>query len=277
MTEKNQPELSKLCVHSITTKPWSLTESVEKFQAAGVAGISVWQDAAKAIGLKEAKTLLANSDLDVVSYVRGGFFPHANLEHRQKAIDNNKQLIDEAAEIGAPLLVLVCGAEPKQLLSESRKQIQEGIEAILPYAESNNIKLGIEPLHPMYADTRSAIVNMAQANDMAEKIAHDLVGVVIDVYHLWWDDQLESEIQRCGKHDNIFAFHTCDWNVPTTDMLRDRGLMGEGAIPARQIREWVEAAGFNGCIEVEIFSNHFWSKDQDEYLMQIIEAYKNYA
>lgn len=276
MTDK-QPELNKLCVHSITTKPWSLTESVEKFQAAGVSGISVWQDAAEAIGLKEAKKLLADSDLDVVSYVRGGFFPHASLDDRQTAIDNNKQLIDEAAEIGAPLLVLVCGAEPKQLLTESRKQIQEGIEAIIPYAESRNIKLGIEPLHPMYADTRSAIVNMAQANEVAEKIDHDLVGVVIDVYHLWWDDQLESEINRCGKKDNIFAFHTCDWNVPTENMLTDRGLMGAGAIPTRQIRQWVEAAGFNGYIEVEIFSDHFWSQDQDNYLASIIEAYKQFA
>jgi sugar phosphate isomerase/epimerase len=277
MTKKHQLDLSKLCIHSITTKPWSLAESVEKFQAAGVAGISVWQDAAEAIGLKEAKKLLTDSDLEIISYVRGGFFPHTTLKDRQRAIDHNKQLIDEAAEIGAPLLVLVCGAEPQQLLSESRKQIREGIEAIIPYAEANNIKLGIEPLHPMYADTRSAIVNMAQANDTAEQIDHDLIGVVIDVYHLWWDDQLESEIKRCGKHNNIFAFHTCDWKVPTEDMLTDRGLMGEGAIPTRQIRQWVEAAGFNGFIEVEIFSNHFWSLNQNIYLNQIIEAYKNYA
>ena len=270
-------DIDKLCIHSITTKPWSLRDSVQKFQEAGVRGISVWQDAAEAIGIAEAGQLLASSGLDVVSYVRGGFFAHTSEAERLKAIDHNKQLIDEAAILGAPLLVLVCGGDPEQQLSVSRDQIQSGIEALIPHAQAQGVKLGIEPLHPMYADTRSAIVNMAQANTMAEAISDEIVGVVIDVYHLWWDDQLEAEIKRCGKHENIFAFHTCDWLVPTTDMLNDRGLMGAGCIPTKQIRQWVEDAGFNGYIEVEIFSTAYWALDQDEFLKQIIEAYKTYA
>jgi len=277
MTGKHQPELRKLCLHTITTKPWSLRECIQKFQAAGAGGISIWQDAAEDVGMKETKRILADSDLEIVSYVRGGFFPKESRGARLKAIDNNKKLIDEAAEIGAPLLVLVCGADPQQPLSVSRDQILQGIEALIPHAKSNNVKLGVEPLHPMYADTRSAIVNMSQANEIVEKIDHDSIGVVIDLYHLWWDDQLESEIKRCGQKNKIFAFHTCDWKVPTNDMLHDRGLMGEGAIPTRQIRQWVEEAGFDGFIEVEIFSSEYWSLDQDIYLSKIIEAYKNYA
>ena len=269
--------LSKLCIHSITTKPWPLDVALDKYAAAGIGGISIWQDAAQNIGLEETAKLLRASPIEVISYVRGGFFPHSSLVARQKALDDNKLMIDEAAKIGAPILVLVCGAEPQQSLAESRKQIQAGIEAVVPYAQDRGVRLAIEPLHPMYADTRSAINTLGQANDLAEAIDDAQVGIAVDVYHLWWDDQLEAEIKRCGAQDHLFAFHICDWKVPTNDMLLDRGLMGDGCIEVPLIRSWVEAAGFDGFNEVEIFSNDYWAMDQDTFLQKIIEAYQKHS
>jgi len=221
--------------------------------------------------------MLDDHGLSLVSYCRGGFFPSTDAKKRQEAIEDNKKMIEEAAIIGAPMIVLVVGADPGQSLETSRKQIREGIEAVLPTAEAHNVKLAIEPLHPMYADTRSAVNTLGQANDMAEIIDSSLVGVAVDVYHLWWDPLLHSEIMRCGRNENLFAFHICDWNVPTTDMLLDRGLMGEGCIPVQEIRGWAEEAGFNGFNEVEIFSNKFWSGDQDEFLEKIIHAYRHHS
>ena len=273
----NQPDLNKLCLHTITTKPWSLEEAIDKYSAAGVNGISVWEDAIKPMGAQKAGEMLAQSDLEVVSYVRGGFFPHLEASNRQKAIDHNLKLLDEAAAINAPSLVLVVGAEPGQSLEESRNQIQAGIETLIPRAEANNVKLSIEPLHPMYADTRSAVNTLQSANDMAEAIDSEWVGVAVDIYHLWWEPGLKREIKRCGENGNLFAFHICDWKVPTEHMLLDRGLMGEGCIPVKQIRNWVEEAGFSGFNEVEIFSNHYWQMDQDDFLQKIIEAYQNHS
>lgn len=175
------------------------------------------------------------------------------------------------------MIVLVCGADPSQPLEDSRKQIHDGIAAIIPEAKAAGVKLAIEPLHPMYADTRSAINTLAQANDLAESLDTPWVGVAVDVYHLWWDPSLENEIKRCGKNNNLLAFHICDWKSPTTDMLNDRGLMGEGCIPLRKIRSWVEDAGFKGFIEVEIFSNEYWKQDQSEFLKRIVKAYQDYA
>lgn len=266
-------DTQRLCIHTITTKPWSLDVALDKYAAAGVGGISVWQDAARSVGMPRARQLLEGSALDVVSYVRGGFFPHRSAAARRQALDNNRRTIDEAAQIGAPLLVLVCGAEPAQDLDESRRQIRGGIESLIDHAADRGVQLAIEPLHPMYADTRSAINTLGQANDVAEAIGHPAVGVAVDVYHLWWDDRLEREIARCGRHGNLLAFHICDWNVPTTDLLNDRGLMGEGCIDLRRIRRWVEAAGFTGYHEVEIFSERWWSADQDKFLENIKEAY----
>ena len=266
-----------LCLHTITTKPWSLEEALDHYAQKAIGGISVWQNAIEGMGAQKAGELIRQYPIRVVSYVRGGFFPGTTEKKRREAIDHNKRMLDEAAAIGAPLLVLVCGAEPQQSLELSRQQIREGIEAILPHAQSVGVKLGIEPLHPMYADTRSAINNMKQANDLVEKIGSKEVGVVVDVYHLWWDEALEAEIGRCGNMEALFAFHVCDWKVPTADMLLDRGLMGEGCIDIPAIRSWVENAGFNGFIEVEIFSNKYWEMDQEAFLDKIVEAYLKYV
>lgn len=277
MSAKPITDLSRLCIHTITTKPWKIEEAAEKFASAGVRGITVWRDALEGRDVKTTGQRLREHGLEIVSLCRGGFFPSVDAAKRKAAIDDNRKAIDEAFALGAGMVVLVCGAEPRQPLHDSRAQIREGIEAVLPHAMDARVKLAIEPLHPMYADTRSAINTLGQANDMAEAIGSQWVGVAVDVYHLWWDPALEEEIARCGRNNNLFAFHICDWNVPTTDMLNDRGLMGEGCIPVKKIRGWVEDAGFDGFNEVEIFSNKFWSGDQSVFLDKIIHAYKEHS
>jgi len=270
-------DLSRLCVHTITTKPWAIEQAAEHYAAAGVKGITVWRQALEGREPSAVGEMLRGHDLEVVSLCRGGFFPYRDEVERTRAIDDNLKAIDEAEALGAPLIVLVCGAQPGLPLDEARKQIQAGIEEILPRVIEAGVKLAIEPLHPMYADCRSAVNTMGQANDMAEAIGSDHVGVAVDVYHLWWDPELEKEIHRCARSDSLLAFHVCDWKTPTVDLLNDRGLMGEGCIPIREIRSWVEAAGFRGFNEVEIFSNRYWARDQSEFLQQIAGAYRTHV
>jgi sugar phosphate isomerase/epimerase len=266
-------DLSRLCIHTITTKPWSINEAVQKYSQADIGGITIWRDVFEQHKPQEVGQLLQHSGLTAVSLCRGGFFPYTGSAGRQQAIDDTKSAIDEAATIGAPVLVIVVGAEPNQLLEQSREQIMEGLAAVLSHAEASGIRLAIEPLHPMYADDRSAVNTLKQANDICEHFQSDWIGVAIDVYHVWWDPALREEIDRCGRNDCIFAFHICDWKTPTTDLLLDRGMMGEGCIPIRQIREWVEVAGFAGFNEVEIFSKQYWESDQDQFLEKIMQAY----
>lgn len=267
--------LDNLCIHTITTKPWALDVAAQKYAAAGVKGISIWRDSAQAYnsGLKAAGQMVRDEGLDVVSYVRGGFFSGLELTDRQKAIDENKVIIDEAAALGAPLIVLVVGATPGQSLFESRRQITDGIAAVMPHAEAAGVKLGIEPLHPMYADSRSAVSTMAQSNAICDAVDHPYLGIALDVFHVWWDDQLEAQTRIAGEKNRLFAFHICDWKDQPEDMLNDRGLMGEGVIDIPQIRQWVNESGFSGYEEVEIFSNKYWALDQDEYLELIKQSY----
>ena len=274
MEAKPLQDLSRLCIHTITTRPWSLDDAIRHYAAAGVAGISVWRQAIEGLEAAAAGRRIREAGMAVVSLVRGGFYPAREKKDRQKAIQENLRIIDEAAALGAPHVVLVCGAVPGQPLEESRRQIREGIEATLEHAGEAGVKLAIEPLHPMYADSRSAINTLRAANDLAEAIDSSLVGVAVDVYHLWWDPELERQIRRCGELGKILAFHICDWRTPTEDLLYDRGLMGEGCIPIRLIRGWVESAGFAGFNEVEIFSNSRWTQDQEQWLQEIVRAYR---
>ncbi|HPO16694.1 MAG TPA: sugar phosphate isomerase/epimerase family protein [Candidatus Hydrogenedentes bacterium] len=268
-------DYSRLCIHTMTTKPWSLKEAADAYAKAGVAGITVWRQHLEPFGAKEAGTIMRDSGLKVVSLCRGGFFPATSSAAREEAKTDNRRAIDEAAEIGAPLVVLVCGAVPGIPLPVARQQIIDGIASVLPHAKAAGVKLSIEPLHPMFADNRSAVNTLEQANNMVVALGSEWAGVTVDVYHLWWDAHLEAEIGRAGK--NILSFHVCDWRTPTRDLLNDRGMMGEGCINIPQIRGWVERAGFNGFIEVEIFSNEFWAQDQQQLLHRIQRAYRSHV
>jgi len=270
-------DLSKLCVHTITTKPWDLEKAIEKYVSNGIQGISIWRDAIEGKELSFVRSTLERNEMKVVSLVRGGFFTGENLDSRKMSIQDNLKAIEDAAKIGAEMLVLVCGATPGQSLEKSRTQIRDAIEELLPFAENNNVKLAIEPLHPMYADSRSAINTLYQANNLVEYFDSAYVGIALDVYHVWWDPDLEREIIRCGEKNNLFAFHLCDWRVPTRDMLNDRTVMGQGIIDIQEIINFVKNAGYSGYHEVEIFSEQYWSTDQDKYLDIIIKSYLSYT
>lgn len=269
--------LPRLAIHTMTHKPWSLRQCADAFVAAGVGGISVWRNVIEPIGIDEAAKIVRGSGLRVPALVRGGFFCATDEGVRQAALDDNRRCIDEAADIGAEMVVLVCGAVPRMPLSEARRQIAEGISRVLPHAAARKVKLAIEPLHPMYAADRSAINRMAEARHICEQLKSPWLGIAADVYHIWWDPDLEQEIALAGKNGTLFAFHVCDWRPNTRDLLNDRGLMGDGCIDIKGIRRQVESAGFSGPIEVEIFSTELWATDQREFLSRVIRAYHDHV
>jgi len=280
MSASELKDLSRLAVHTITTKAWTLEQCVENFSGAGVKGITVWRQALEGrsdAAIAEAGQRIRGAGLDIVSLCRGGFFPGKTAAERTKALDDNRRAIVEAAALGAPLIVLVCGAVPGIPLEEARQHIADGIAALLPEASAAKVKLAIEPLHPMYAGDRSAVNTLGQANDIVAQLRSPWVGVAADVFHLWWDPALETEIARCAQLGALDAFHICDWLSPMADMLNDRGLMGEGCIPIKKIRGWVEAAGFKGYNEVEVFSHRHWARDPKDFLKDIVASYLQHS
>ncbi|MCK6489615.1 MAG: sugar phosphate isomerase/epimerase [Planctomycetes bacterium] len=280
--------LARCAIHTMTTKPWSLAQAAEAYAHAGVGGITVWRQHLPAGGAAEAGRIVRAAGLGVAAYCRGGFFPAADAGKRQAALDDNRRCIDEAAAVGAPQVVLVCGAVPGMPLAEARAQIRDGLAAVLDHACSAGIRLAIEPLHPLYAADRSAVSTMAQARRIAESFTRELpdplgrfgaagrraVGIACDVYHVWWDDTLAEEITLAGRLGLLHGFHVCDWKAEQASMLNDRGLMGEGCIDVAGIRRQVEAAGFTGYAEVEVFSDRHWARDQQQWLGDIVRAWE---
>ncbi|QDU72660.1 sugar phosphate isomerase/epimerase family protein [Mucisphaera calidilacus] len=272
MTTPRPAELKNFAVHTMTNKPWSLAECCDRYAAAGFGGISVWRNVIEPIGVDEAARIVKGSGLSVPALVRGGFFVSADNAKRQAATDDNKRCIDEAAALGAEMVVLVVGAEPGTPLDEARRQVAEGIGACMDHARANSVRLAIEPLHPMYAADKSCVNRIAEAREICATLGDPLVGVAVDVYHVWWDPDLATEIELLGREDRLFGFHVCDWRVNTRHLLTDRGLMGEGCIDIARIRAMVEKAGFTGLNEVEVFSEEHWAEDQDAYLATIADA-----
>ena len=265
--------LSRCAIHTQTNKPWSLRQCIDGYTRAGIRGISVWRHLLEPMGAGEAGKMLRDAGMHVPALVRGGFYVASDPKSRQAAIDSNHVCIDEAASIGAEMIVLVCGAAPGIPLDDARKQVAEGIAKTLDHAAAAKVKLAIEPLHPMYAADKSCINRMAEARKICEQLRHPMLGIAIDVYHTWWDPDLRDEITSAGKQGTLFGFHVCDWRVETRHLLTDRGLMGDGCIDLHTIRAWVESAGFRGFNEVEVFSEEYWATDQSAYVERIRQAY----
>lgn len=267
-----------LSFNQITAKTqWTLRQAIEGCVRHGVTGIAPWRDKLAECGVKQAAKLLRDAGLTVSGLCRGGMFPAATAAGRKAAIEDNLRAIEEAVAIDAQCLVLVCGGIPEgsKDLAGARQMVKDGIAAILPHARAAGMPLAIEPLHPMYAADRNCINSMAQANAICDDLGEG-VGIAVDVYHLWWDPDLKREIERAAKADpkRILAFHVCDWLYDTKDRLLDRGMMGDGVIDLPLIRSWVEAAGYEGHVEVEIISSRWWDVDADEVVRLCIERHR---
>jgi sugar phosphate isomerase/epimerase len=255
---------------------WNLRQAIEGVARAGIPGISPWRAPLQELGAAEAAKLVRAHGLTVTGLCRGGMFTSFDRGGLARALDDNRRAVDEAAAIGARCLVLVVGglAPGSRDLPEARAIVRDGLAALLPYARAAKMPLAIEPLHPMYAADRACVNTLAQANDLCDALG-DGIGVAIDAYHVWWDPALDREIARAGAQKRILAYHICDWLVPTRDLLLDRGMMGDGVIDLKRLRGLVEAAGYDGFCEVEIFSQeNWWRRPAEEVLATCIERYR---
>ncbi len=255
----------------------SFAQMVDDCLRHGVTAISPWRDQVAGVGLAEAARIVRANGLRVTGLCRGGMFPSGTAAGRQAAIDDNLRAIEEAATLGADCLVLVVGGLPgaSKDIAGARQMVCDGIAAMLPAARAAGVPLAIEPLHPMYAADRACVSTLDQALDICGHLGEG-VGVAIDVYHVWWDPNLAAAIARAGRMGRILAHHVCDWLVPTTDMLLDRGMMGDGVIDLRAIRAMIEAAGYHGPQEVEIFSrDNWWKRPGDEVVRTCLERLKS--
>jgi len=265
----HQPDPQKLSLNTATVRQqWTLDKIIEGCARHEIRGISPWRDQVAALGLSQTRQLIKQHQLTVTGYCRGGMFPGIDAAHRQRQWQDNQRAVDEALELDAACLVLVVGGLPagsKDLVG-ARSQVRDGLSALLEYSRPLGMPLAIEPLHPMYAADRACVNTLAQANDLCDELGDDGLGLAVDLYHTWWDPNFHREITRAGLK-RLLAFHICDWLNPTQDLLEDRGMMGDGVIDIRGFRQAVEALGYDGFHEVEIFSkSNWWTRDPDEVL-----------
>jgi sugar phosphate isomerase/epimerase len=265
-------------------KQGDLAVIIEACARHGIRAIDPWRDQVNAIGLDRAARLVRDAGLDLSGYCRGGMFISDDA-HRHEVRDENRRAVEEASALGASCIVLVVGGLPQYSrpgsaasrdIAGARAQLDDAIAEMMVYAREAKLPLAIEPLHPAYAADRCCVNTIGQALDICDRLdpqRSGALGVALDVYHIWWDPELMAQIARAGK-DRLLAFHVCDWLVPTKDILNDRGMMGDGVIDIKSIRGAVEAQGFAGYSEIEIFSRDWWAKPIDDVLRACIERHR---
>ncbi|KAA6221804.1 sugar phosphate isomerase/epimerase [Streptomyces albofaciens JCM 4342] len=267
---------ARFSLNQQTVKQWSLPELADGCARAGVPGVGLWRAPVQEYGLAAAARLIRDAGLAVTSLCRGGFFTASDPKERADALADNRAAIEEAAALGTDTLVLVSGGLPSGShdLHGARERVASALEELAPYAADAGVRLALEPLHPMYAADRCVVSTLAQALDLAERFPAERVGVVVDTYHLWWDDTIGSQIERAGAAGRIAALQLADWITPLpAGVLLGRGQLGDGAVDLQWFREQVDAAGYRGPIEVEIFNPSLWERPGAEVLAEVVERF----
>ncbi|MEO3973974.1 sugar phosphate isomerase/epimerase family protein [Streptomyces sp. CAU 1734] len=260
----------------MTVRQLSLPELFTACAGLGVTGVGLWREPVRAHGLEAAARLVRAAGLTVTSLCRGGFLTAIDPAARAAALDDNRAAIDEAAALGTETLVLVSGGLPAHSrdLSGARERIADALAELVPYAAERGVRLAVEPLHPMYAADRCVVSTLAQALEIAERFPPSRVGVVVDTYHVWWDDTAPGAVMRAGAAGRIHGFQVADWITPLpAGVLHGRGRLGDGAIDLRGWRELVDTAGYLGPIEVEIFHDGLWAEDGAEVLADTVARF----
>ena len=265
-------------------KQGDLLQIIDACARYGIRAIDPWRDQVAAVGLDRAARAVREAGLELSGYCRGGMFT-SDAARRLEVRDDNRRAVDEAKALGAPCVVLVVGGLPQYSrpgsaaskdIAAARGQVEDAIAEMMEYARGAKMPLAIEPLHPAYAADRACVNTTKQALDICDRLdpgRTGALGVALDVYHIWWDPDVLPQIRRAGK-DRLLAFHVCDWLVPTKDILNDRGMMGDGVIDIKSLRAAVEAEGFAGYSEIEIFSESWWTKPMDEVLRTCIDRHR---
>ncbi|MFE7705184.1 sugar phosphate isomerase/epimerase family protein [Streptomyces sp. NPDC057486] len=273
-------DVSRLSINQETIKQWSLPELTEGCVKAGIDKVGLWRGPVQEYGVERTAQLLKVAGLTVTSLCRGGFFTALDPAERARALDDNRAAIDEAAALSTDTLVLVSGGLPSgsRDLHGARERVAEALAELGPYAQERGVRLAIEPLHPMFASDRCVVSTLSQALDIAERFPAEQVGVVVDTYHIWWDDQAAAQIARAGEGGRIHSFQLADWITPLpAGVLLGRGQLGDGSVDFRAFRAMVEATGFDGPIEVEIFNEDLWARDGAEVLAEVAARYVEHA
>ena len=261
---------------SINSATLGFQQPVEKViddvARAGFGGFSPWRREVEGHAVKAIGRRIREAGLQIPSYCRSTSLPAATAAEFAANIADNKMAIDDAALLGAQSFMFVVGGLPagSKDIAAARAQVKEATAALAEHGQKVGVKIALEPLHPVYAADRSCLTLLSEALDWCDEINHPNLGVCVDVYHVWWNPNLASDLTRAGSR--IISFHVCDWLVPMRDVLMDRGMMGDGVIDLPRLREMVEAAGYDGLVEAEIFSSENWWKRPPSETLSVIKS-----
>jgi len=271
-------KLDRCSLNQATIKKASLATAVSVTAASGIPAIGLWREPVAEVGLGRAAKIVRDSGLRVSSLCRGGYFTSPDGPLRRAEIDDNLRAVDEAAELGAPVLVIVAGGLPRgdRDLPAARRRVSDALAELAPYAWDAGVTLALEPLHPMYVADRAVVSTLGQALDLATAHGSEEIGVAVDTFHLWWDPDLEGQLYRAGVEHRIAVYQVADWITPiAADALLARGIPGDGHIDVPRFTRMIRNSGYSGDVECEVFRQDIWDADPAAVAMRVAAAHSS--
>jgi len=258
---------------------WSPEQLIDACAQRGYGGITFWRrelgTRSQDIGDRVCAAGMQVAGLCRTPFLTGPLAPPTD----QQIMDDFFASIDMACALGTSVLTIVTGGPEtgtKGVL-ESQKILADRVARAAAYAADRGVNLALEPLNPAMGGNRTCLMTAADALNVCDSVGAANVGVAIDVNHVWWDTTLGQTLADRGQ-GRILGYHLCDWLADTTDVLLDRGMMGDGVADLRAIRGAVENTGYTGLCEVEIFSaNTWWKRDPNEVLDIIVDRFRTYC
>ena len=255
----------RVSVNQATTATSSTLDLLTACSAAGVTAVAPWRHQYVEGDVRVTRRAFDDHGITATSLCRGGFFTGTRSD--TEADTDNRSAVEEAAILGAPVLVLVCGPVTSTGMADAESRIARGIERLLPTAVAHGVTLAVEPFHPMFAAERSALVTLGQATRLVAQFDSPHLGLAVDTYHVWWDPDLDQALADAASR--TVAVHVADWLVPTTSLLSGRGLPGDGIIDLPRLLGTLLTLGYTGPLEVEVLNADVWARPAGEVVAEV--------
>jgi len=262
--------------HNIENKGAGLNpfQVIDVCSSKGIRGITFWAREFPSLSIAHKTAQHAKDcNIDIIGLCRTPYLIGPEAPRTDESIKSElTKTLDLASALEAKVVTIVVGG-----IDTNRGSIQNNLARVTDVvsnhtalAKNAGTKLALEPLNPVYCGNRSCLTTVRDAINIVNTINHSHVGLAIDIYHVWWDTSLKSELSRIKGKGKIFGFHLCDWLRETNDILFDRGMMGDGVADIQGIRKIVEETGYDGYCEVEIFSEQNWWKKEPEQVLDVV-------
>jgi sugar phosphate isomerase/epimerase len=250
--------MRRFSISQITTLTSSFADDLDAYTSVGADGVGIWELKLPEGGDAEALERLEASGLGRAAAVPTipSILPLPLLEgpeDPQQRVDAICASLHRLAAFGPSGVVCLTGPAADRGPDEARELVVDALRTISAEAESAGVRVGLEPINRVGGENWTIVSSIPEAVELLEAADRPALGLQFDTWHLWNTETLLDDIKREARR--FVGVHVADWRDPTRGWA-DRVLPGDGVADLPAILAALEAAGWDGYYDLEIFSDN---------------------